>query len=158
MHADGEIWAETLWDLRTRLIADLGAVDGVQAAERLVTGGMRLSPPEPSFLDMRNAILLADEAAGGTLRSAIWAVFAQRGMGYFASTTGADDAEPREDFAPPPGSGRAARHDHGARDGRHHRRAADRRDRQARLAHGDGGPRRASTRSRASRRTTTRAS
>ena len=28
VHADGEIWVETLWDLRTRLIADHGAGDG----------------------------------------------------------------------------------------------------------------------------------
>ena len=56
---DGEIWAETLWDLRTAV----GSAD----ARRLITDGMRLSPAEPSFLDMRNAILLADQAAGGGL-------------------------------------------------------------------------------------------
>ena len=43
----------------------------------LVTDGMRLSPPEPSFLDMRNAILAADAADhGGANRNAIWTVFA----------------------------------------------------------------------------------
>ena len=55
---------------------DLGA-DAVGPADRgrlrarrarLVTAGMRLSPPEPSFLDMRNAILLADEATGAGRR------------------------------------------------------------------------------------------
>ena len=52
-HADGEIWAQTLWDLR-------GAV-GVDDARFLVTEGMRLSPRNPSFLDMlRNAILQAN--------------------------------------------------------------------------------------------------
>ena len=60
---------------------------------------MRLSPPEPTFLDMRNAILLADQAAGGGLRRQIWAVFAQRGMGYFATS------EPLQDFSTPPGPG-----------------------------------------------------
>ena len=53
MHGDGEIWAQTLWDLR--------ACDRVgRRARALITQGMRLSPPEPSFLDMRNAILQAD--------------------------------------------------------------------------------------------------
>ena len=35
-----------------------------QDAERLITQGMRLSPPEPSFLDMRNAILAGRRRAG----------------------------------------------------------------------------------------------
>ena len=61
VHADGEIWAQTLWDLR--------AAVGIPAARRLVTDGMRLSPREPTFLDMRNAILLADQAAGSADRT-----------------------------------------------------------------------------------------
>jgi extracellular elastinolytic metalloproteinase len=96
VHADGEIWAETLWDLR----AAVGSAD----ARRLITDGMRLSPPEPSFLDMRNAILLADQAAGGARRGAIWTAFANRGMGYAASTSEAT-AEPAQDFSPPPDAG-----------------------------------------------------
>ena len=82
---------QTLWDLR--------GVVGVAAARRLITDGMRLSPPEPSFLDMRNAILLADQAAGAAHRDQIWAVFAGRGMGYFAT------AEPLQDFSTPPAPG-----------------------------------------------------
>ena len=41
------------------------------------------SPPEPSFLDMRNAILQADSRRRRRHRP-IWEVFAARGMGYFA--------------------------------------------------------------------------
>ena len=59
---------------------------------------MRLSPPEPSFLDMRNAILQADAAAGGALRTQIWTVFARRGMGFFATTDDSDDVTPIEDM------------------------------------------------------------
>ena len=87
VHSDGEIWAETLWDLRDAL--------GQSISEALVTGGMRLSPPEPSFLDMRNAILQADTALyGGSHTDAIWAVFATRGMGYFAASTDGNDVTP----------------------------------------------------------------
>ena len=50
VHADGEIWVETLWDLRTRLIADHGAVGGIARARALVTDGLRLAPANPSFL------------------------------------------------------------------------------------------------------------
>jgi len=101
-HDDGEIWTETLWDLRTRLIADLGPVDGVTRARSLVTRAMELAPPEPSFLDARNAILQADTVAGGTDRDRIWAVFAARGMGWFASALDATEIEVVESFALPP--------------------------------------------------------
>jgi subtilisin-like proprotein convertase family protein len=81
VHDDGEIWSETLWDLRSAL--------GASTARRLITEAMRLSPAEPTFLDERDAILLADETvAGGSHRAAIWSVFAARGMGYGARTSG----------------------------------------------------------------------
>ena len=69
---------------------------------QLITEGMRQSPDEPSFLDMRNAILQADVALGTGRRNQIWAVFAARGMGFFASTISGTDASPREDFSLPP--------------------------------------------------------
>jgi subtilisin-like proprotein convertase family protein len=94
VHADGEIWAETLWDLRQAV----GAYD----ARRLITGGLRLSPKQPSFLDMRNAILQADTAAGGALHPQIWQVFAKRGMGFSASTAGANATHAVEAFDVPP--------------------------------------------------------
>ena len=66
VHADGEIWAQTLWDIRTALVAAAGSeAGGSDEAEQLITMGMRLAPPEPSMLDMRNAILQADTANGG---------------------------------------------------------------------------------------------
>lgn len=97
VHADGEIWAETLWDLRDSV--------GIDRARELVTGAMRLSPPNPSFLDMRNAILQEDTATGGADQAAIWAVFANRGMGFFASTTDASDNNPVADDSLPPNPG-----------------------------------------------------
>jgi extracellular elastinolytic metalloproteinase len=107
VHGDGEIWGQTLWQLRDRLQADLGRAAGLERARLLVTEAMRLSPPRPSFLDMRDAILAADTATGGCDRPRIWDVFAQRGMGFRASTSGADDATPAEDFSLPPGGGTA---------------------------------------------------
>ncbi len=103
VHADGEIWAQTLWQLRQALIGRLGAVTGSDAAKALVTDALRLSPPEPTFLDMRNAILAADlNANGGANRTLIWSVFAQRGMGYLAATTTSSDVNPVADFQPAP--------------------------------------------------------
>ncbi|MEP9384017.1 M36 family metallopeptidase [Nocardioides cheoyonin] len=95
VHSDGEIWAETLWDLRDAL--------GSAKSESLVTRAMELSPANPSFLDERNAILMADTALfGGRDQHTIWSVFAHRGMGFYAGSLGADDAAPGADFHTPP--------------------------------------------------------
>jgi hypothetical protein len=103
VHDDGEIWDQTLWDLRRALIAAHGGADGADRARLLVTRAMQLAPARPSFLDMRNAILQADTTfQSGADRTLIWSVFAQRGMGYFASTNGTDDVHPIEDFSVPP--------------------------------------------------------
>ncbi len=75
IHADGEIWLQTLWDLRQALPA---------SAEQIVTEGLRLAPNNPSFLEARDAILLADAGAN---YDTLWSVFANRGMGYNATTT-----------------------------------------------------------------------
>ena len=101
VHDDGELWAETLWDLRGRL--------GSAKTEMLVTRAMELAPFNPSYLDMRNAILIADTAAfGGHDRGSVWKVFAHRGMGFFAGSLGGDDVSPGADFHTPP-----ANHDKG---------------------------------------------
>jgi hypothetical protein len=104
-HADGEIWAQTLWQLRQALVGRYGQSEGSRRAERLVTGGMRLSPPEPTYLDMRNAILQQDLVDGRGDAATIWSVFADRGMGWSASTTGPGDVTPVEDFSLPPAAG-----------------------------------------------------
>ena len=71
----------------------------------LVTRAMELAPYDPSFLDMRNAILLADTAVyDGSDRAAIWEVFAQRGMGFYAGSLTGSDSRPAASFALPPGS------------------------------------------------------
>ena len=95
VHADGEIWVQTLWDIRKAL--------GSSTAEAMITEAMRLSPPEPSFLDERNAIIQADEALnGGANRDTLWQIFATRGMGYFAGTYDGGDVEPTADGSLPP--------------------------------------------------------
>jgi extracellular elastinolytic metalloproteinase len=98
VHADGEIWGETLWDLRKQL--------GSSLTENLVTRAMELSPANPSFLDMRNAILQADQVVnGGNAHDTIWQVFAHRGMGYFAASIDGNDTHPIADTHLPPGPG-----------------------------------------------------
>lgn len=98
VHADGEIWSQTLWQLRTAI--------GAKKAESVVTRAMELSPESPSFLDMRNSILQADMVVNsGRTQASIWKVFASRGMGFFASTRDGSDWTPVEDFSVPPPKG-----------------------------------------------------
>jgi extracellular elastinolytic metalloproteinase len=95
VHADGEIWVETLWDLRKVL--------GSRLTESLVTRAMELAPSNPSFLDMRNSILQADQVVnGGKANKKVWQAFAHRGMGFFAAAVDGDDSAPVEDFSLPP--------------------------------------------------------
>ena len=93
---------QTLWDLRDAL--------GSSPAPALwPREGLRLSPAEPPFLDQRNAIRHADKAAGGARRQQIWSVFANRGMGFFATTVDASDADTGRGQLDPAAAGRPAR-------------------------------------------------
>ena len=68
-----------------------------------MTTGMSLLPPEPSFLDARNGILLADQTLyGGADADHAVGVFAARGMGFFAAAINGEDTAPAESFALPP--------------------------------------------------------
>ncbi len=77
VHNDGEVWAATLWDLRTQL--------GAPITNSIVLNGMKFTPTRPSFLNARDGILQADQNLnGGANRCAIWTVFARHGMGVSA--------------------------------------------------------------------------
>jgi subtilase family serine protease len=94
-HDNGEIWANVLWDVRERFRADL--VRGSEAAavgesHQIYVDGLKLSPPAPTMLDIRDAMLEADALRNpGTADSQnycrIWEAFAGRGMGVSATDT-----------------------------------------------------------------------
>ena len=91
VHNIGEIWCATLLEMNRQIGALLGM--------HLVVDALKLSPANPSFLDMRDAIfaaldgrltagqLTADEH--GAAKSKIWKVFAKFGMGPGARSDGA---------------------------------------------------------------------
>ena len=104
VHSDGEIWTAILWDMRKDLVEQYGEAEGGEIAARLVTDAMPLSPMDPSFLDMRDALVKAmdnryharpDFAA---LADTVYAAFAQRGAGVGASTEGGNDTDPTPAF------------------------------------------------------------
>jgi hypothetical protein len=94
-HANGEIWAQTLWDLRQKL--------GGRLARCVVTGGLRLSPQSPDFLTARDAIL-AHALVVGVSQAKVWEAFAGRGMGPDAEATNppTDDFNVPDDLPPAP--------------------------------------------------------
>jgi extracellular elastinolytic metalloproteinase len=95
VHASGEVWAQTLWDIRKKF--------GHKVADALITRGMSLSADDPSMLDMRDAIIRADVVQfNRTHTNALWRIFANRGMGFFAGAIDAADTTPGEDFHVPP--------------------------------------------------------
>jgi hypothetical protein len=79
VHRDGEIWASVLWDLRQAL--------GRDGFEQAVTAALKLTPPRPSMLDARDAIVQSAQIAGlgGPNACGAWAVFAARGFGSSAA-------------------------------------------------------------------------
>ncbi len=90
-HAVGEVWCATLMEMARNI--------GTPLALQLVVDAMKLSAPNPSFLNMRDAILAAAdtkaastgmaEADRSALSSGVWAAFAKFGMGPKAASNGA---------------------------------------------------------------------
>ena len=90
VHDDGEIWATVLWDLRQEMIA-ADPVDGRANFEFLVTQALALTPPNPSMLEARDAVVIAAGipgilTAGPTpTQCDVFSVFAARGFGASAA-------------------------------------------------------------------------
>ncbi|MEN6449292.1 MAG: M36 family metallopeptidase, partial [Thermoguttaceae bacterium] len=96
VHNEGEVWCSVLWDMNWLLINKYGFNPDVSVgysagcagnilALKLVEDSLKLMPTNPSFLQSRDAILLADRnLTGGANQGEIWTAFARRGMGYSA--------------------------------------------------------------------------
>lgn len=99
-HAIGAIWATMLWDLHWKMAEKYGYNSNVAADPnsgsaktlQLVMDGLKLQPCNPDFISGRDAILQADQLAGGADNCLIWNVFARRGLGVNASAGSATNA------------------------------------------------------------------
>jgi len=106
VHNIGEIWCATLVELNRRV--------GEELAVPLVVDALKLSPANPSFLNMRDAILAALEnmlSAGqiekdshGAALEGAWQTFAKFGMGPGAKSNGAQLTGIEPDFNTPSAS------------------------------------------------------
>lgn len=100
IHAIGEVWAQTLYDVYWSLIEDCQFTahnpfwdDGKKSQPKgpndimlgLLIEGMKLQPCWPTFVDARDAILAAEKLRYKQLfRCSLWRGFASRGLGIKA--------------------------------------------------------------------------
>jgi len=114
VHAIGEIWANILYEANFSLRAamnDKFNIDWYSADKtssntlilQAVVDGLKLQPCNPTFVDARDAIILAENnATGGKYKCALWKAFAKRGLGAKASSDGSGSSV-TEDFTLPAG-------------------------------------------------------
>jgi extracellular elastinolytic metalloproteinase len=124
VHADGEIWNGTNFDVRqafnrrydrrfpssSRRLQQACADGKLQAGQcpgnrrwiQLVYDAWLLSPSTVTMLGARDAMLAADQLRfGGANQDLIWNAFAGRGFGERASTAGGNDTDPIGDWTSP---------------------------------------------------------
>ena len=87
VHDMGEIWAVSLWEVRTNLVTKHDWEIGHELMVQLVTDSLFLLERNPTFIEARDAVLRADVArTGGENSCEIWRGFAKRGFGVDAQT------------------------------------------------------------------------
>ncbi|MGP3956756.1 M36 family metallopeptidase [Nonomuraea sp. 3N208] len=123
VHADGEIWSATQFDVRAAFVKRYGdgtskqqrsCADGTTPVERC-PGNRRwaqlsfdalllMASGAVSYVDHRDAFLAADAMRfGGKNQDIMWRAFAEHGLGKGAASTGANDADPTPSFVNPVG-------------------------------------------------------
>jgi uncharacterized repeat protein (TIGR01451 family) len=129
VHADGEIFSATQFELRTNMNAQVDATTPWQSSDQTLQqkcadgfdtpdhcpgnrrwiqnyfDAMLLMPVGPSYVDARDAQIAADTLRfGGIHHNVMWGSFARRGLGQFASSTNtaaSSDTDPKPDFIQP---------------------------------------------------------
>ena len=113
VHWTGTRWASTLWDLNHLMIQKYGyepnlynstSTAGNVQTMHLVMNALKLQPLNPSLVQARDAVLLADTTLnGGVNHGEIWTAFARRGLGQLASTASSNSTVLTTSFVIPPG-------------------------------------------------------
>jgi hypothetical protein len=121
VHASGELWSATNFDIRSAMIQRYGA--GTAALQKSCANGqtpvtscpgnrrwvqlvfdsfLLMANSANSMVDARDALLGADLVRfGGENQDLLWNAFAKRGLGEAALSNGAGDANPRPGFTSP---------------------------------------------------------
>jgi hypothetical protein len=91
VHNSGEVWANMLWECYASLLRDTQGptprMNFQQAQDRMkayLVASLAITPPSPTFVEARDAVLAAAYATDNTDYLEFWAAFAKRGMGVGA--------------------------------------------------------------------------
>jgi extracellular elastinolytic metalloproteinase len=121
VHASGEVWSATNFDIRQALIGRYGAGDAAlqkscangetpvtscpgnrRWAQLMFDSYLLMAVSQVSMVDSRDALLAADMIRfGGANQDLLWNAFAKRGLGEGASSNGHTDPNPVPSFASP---------------------------------------------------------
>ncbi|MFI7445591.1 M36 family metallopeptidase [Nonomuraea indica] len=123
VHADGEIWSATQFDVRQAFVKKYGK--GTAEQQKACAGGQKplgqcpgnrrwaqlsfdalllMASGAVSYVDHRDALLAADMIRfGGADQDIMWRAFAEHGLGEGAASNGPNDPDPTPSFVNPAG-------------------------------------------------------
>lgn len=111
IHNAGEVWATMLWECYAALLRDtLGPAPRLDLPEararmlRYLVASLRATPPDPTFLQARDALLAVARAGDLADEARFWQAFARRGAGLGATGPAGEAADNRpvqESFVSP---------------------------------------------------------
>jgi hypothetical protein len=92
VHATGEVWATMLWECYAALLRDPRHTfaDAQDLMKRYYVASLKLTPPDPTLLEARDAVLAAAFAVDEADYRLFWSAFARRGAGVGATGPGKD--------------------------------------------------------------------
>jgi extracellular elastinolytic metalloproteinase len=78
------VWCTTLWEVFVDLVAKHQHEEAENRMLTYVIGGLKLTPPSPTFTQARDGIITAVSILNPGDLPEVWAGFAKRGMGVGA--------------------------------------------------------------------------
>jgi extracellular elastinolytic metalloproteinase len=84
VHNAGEVWCAALWEVFVNLVHKHQHEEAEKRMLLCVIGGLKVTPPNPTFTQARDAIITAASALNPEDLPEVWAGFAKRGMGVHA--------------------------------------------------------------------------
>jgi len=81
VHNAGEVWCTMLWEVFVNLVAKHGHADAEKRMLAYVIGGLKLTPPRPTFTQARDGIISAVSAISAGDLPEVRSGFAKRGIG-----------------------------------------------------------------------------
>ena len=85
VHNAGEVWATLLWECYVALLRAHPFEDAQLRMKKYLVNGYKMTPPAPTFLEARDALIAAATAGDPLDGDRLWSAFARRGAGAGAA-------------------------------------------------------------------------